>query len=173
MTGWLRCPAAAAVVRRVLPQQAAGAWIVPSRAWSGAAARSGAGSVLLRSAAAKSWHLRSQAAIAGGVPGRMMSGQAEKDVVEAKAFLQRLRYSPEVSDGVIAALKSSGALLPTLYAMAGAWVGLPSRVLLPARNTHGTPTYHPLPACPTAVVGAGSWRRKARSIFVQCGGGGL
>ena len=30
-------------------------------------------------------------------------------------------YTPEVADGVISALRSSGALLPTLYAMAGAW----------------------------------------------------
>ena len=53
---------------------------------------------------------------------RRLSDDADKDVREAKAFLARLRYSPEVADGIIAALKSSGALLPTLYAMAGNWV---------------------------------------------------
>ena len=47
---------------------------------------------------------------------------AEKDVEEAKQFLLRLRHPPEVADGIISALKSSGALLPTLYSMAGAWV---------------------------------------------------
>lgn len=56
---------------------------------------------------------------------RMLSEDANKDVREAKAFLLRLRYSPEVADGVITALKSSGALLPTLYAMAGNWVRAP------------------------------------------------
>jgi hypothetical protein len=55
---------------------------------------------------------------------RRFSDQVDKDVEEAKAFLLRLRYSPEVADGIITALKSSGALLPTLYAMAGAWVCL-------------------------------------------------
>jgi hypothetical protein len=55
---------------------------------------------------------------------RRFSDQLDKDVEEAKAFLLRLRYSPEVTDGIITALKSSGALLPTLYAMAGAWVCL-------------------------------------------------
>mmetsp|Transcript_52247 Transcript_52247/g.76522 ORF Transcript_52247/g.76522 Transcript_52247/m.76522 type:complete len:213 (-) Transcript_52247:428-1066(-) len=52
---------------------------------------------------------------------RLLSNGAEKDVEEAKQFLLRLRHPPEVADGVISALKSSGALLPTLYAMAGAW----------------------------------------------------
>jgi hypothetical protein len=55
---------------------------------------------------------------------RRFSDQVDKDVEEAKAFLLRLRYSPEVADGIITALRSSGALLPTLYAMAGAWVCL-------------------------------------------------
>jgi hypothetical protein len=54
-----------------------------------------------------------------------MSGGAAEDEAEAKAFLMKLRYSPAVADGVIVALKSSGALLPTLYAMAGAWVPVP------------------------------------------------
>ena len=54
-----------------------------------------------------------------------MSGGAAEDEAEAKAFLLKLRYSPAVADGVILALKSSGALLPTLYAMAGAWVRVP------------------------------------------------
>lgn len=59
---------------------------------------------------------------------RFLSGGPTKDAEEAKAFLLRLRHSPEVADGVISALKSSGALLPTLYAMAGAWVrAAPSR----------------------------------------------
>jgi len=53
---------------------------------------------------------------------RLLSNGAEKDVEEAKQFLLRLRHPPEVADGIISALKSSGALLPTLYAMAGAWV---------------------------------------------------
>ncbi len=56
---------------------------------------------------------------------RAMSGGAAEDEAEAKAFLLKLRYSPAVADGVIVALKSSGALLPTLYAMAGAWVRVP------------------------------------------------
>ena len=55
----------------------------------------------------------------------MLAGSAaEKDEAEARAFLLKLRYTPDVADGVIAALKSSGALLPTLYAMAGPWVSL-------------------------------------------------
>jgi len=78
---------------------------------------------------------------------RAFSGGADKDEAEARAFLQRLRYSPEVADGVIAALRSSGALLPTLYAMAGAWVrdrarpvaecGDCARARIPARCTAG------------------------------------
>jgi hypothetical protein len=63
-----------------------------------------------------------------------MSGGAAEDEAEAKAFLLKLRYSPAVADGVIVALKSSGALLPTLYAMAGAWV----RVPLPSAVYGGT-----------------------------------
>jgi hypothetical protein len=54
-----------------------------------------------------------------------MSGGAAEDEAEAKAFLLKLRYSPAVADGVIVALKSSGTLLPTLYAMAGVWVRVP------------------------------------------------
>ena len=59
----------------------------------------------------------------------MLAGSAaEKGEAEAKAFLIKLPCTPDVADGVIAAQKSGGALLPTLYAMAGPWWPPQSRV---------------------------------------------
>lgn len=84
-----------------------------------------------------------------------MSGGAAEDEAEAKAFLLKLRYSPAVADGVILALKSSGALLPTLYAMAGAWV----RVPLPPQPTH-EPAHKGSPATTAAA--------RERAVRLQC-----
>ena len=103
--GWLWLKACAPAVRRAL--------VVDGRRRS--ASVSASASVLAA--------LPARLPRASAVPpqARRLSRPSGSDEAEAKAFLLRLRYTPEVADGVISALRSSGALLPTLYAMAGAW----------------------------------------------------
>ena len=103
--GWLWFKASAPAVRRAL--------VVDGRRRS--ASVSASASVLAA--------LPARLPRASAVPpqARRLSRPSGSDEAEAKAFLLRLRYTPEVADGVISALRSSGALLPTLYAMAGAW----------------------------------------------------
>jgi len=137
---WLRASAGA------LPRAAAARLpLPPAERWPHAAlAHAPVAAVLLRAggpAGALGWP--------GAAARRALSGDANKDVREAKAFLLRLRYAPDVADGIIAALKSSGALLPTLYAMAGNWV-----LLRPPPSNQTTSSQSPRTRAGTAIFSA-------------------